>query len=447
VGILDQKNREKKEIVKQLLKRIHEGEAFEELNKEFSHILSQLTPFEIVTIEQELVKEGVSVNEILKMCDIHLKLFKNALASRELKGVPRGHPLDLLIAENDEILKTSEALSLYSGVLARALKEGDTAEASKALTSVKSIISDVKTQLRSHYRKNQMVLFPYLERRGITAIPRVLWGREDQVIVKIRELITLLDKALQNPLGEESVKVSEALAQLSRDIDDLVFRENKILYPTLWVLLSEDEWSAVDKEARRLGYLVMRERSEYLPSETPKYPYQVVSGITPDQADKLPEELKGVVGSTSFPPDDYVVSREGDLEFETGFLSREEVEAIFKALPLEITYADTNNRVRFFSESSVSGGFPRAKTIIGRRLEYCHPPRLEQYVARNVEALKTGREKYRVFWTRLGDRIIRVLLVAVRKPDGELLGVAEIVEDFTEVLNNPGEIFKKIVVL
>nr|WP_245522068.1 PAS domain-containing protein [Thermosphaera aggregans] len=84
---------------------------------------------------------------------------------------------------------------------------------------------------------------------------------------------------------------------------------------------------------------------------------------------------------------------------------------------------------------------------MGRRLEYCHPPRLEQYVARNVEALKTGREKYKVFWTRLGDRIIRVLLVAVRKPDGELLGVAEIVEDFTEVLNNPGEVFKKIVVL
>ena len=149
--------------------------------------------------------------------------------------------------------------------------------------------------------------------------------------------------------------------------------------------------------------------------------------------------MKGVAGSTSFPPDDCVVSREGDPEFETGFLSREEVEAIFKALPLEITYADTNNRVRFFSESNVSGGFPRAKTIIGRRLE--------QYVAINVEALKTGREKYRVFWTRLGDKIIRVLLVAVRKPDGELLGVAEIAEDFTEVLNNPGEIFEKILVL
>lgn len=84
---MDQKNREKIEIVKQLLKRIHEGEAFEELSKEFSHILSQLTPFEIVTIEQELVREGVSVNEILKMCDIYLELFKNALASRELKGV------------------------------------------------------------------------------------------------------------------------------------------------------------------------------------------------------------------------------------------------------------------------------------------------------------------------------------------------------------------------
>jgi len=96
-----------------------------------------------------------------------------------------GHPLDSLIAENDEILKTLEALSLYSGVLARALKEGDAAEASEALTSVKSIISLVKTQLRSHYRMNQMVLFPYLERRGITAIPRVLWGRRTRLSLRL----------------------------------------------------------------------------------------------------------------------------------------------------------------------------------------------------------------------------------------------------------------------
>ncbi|WP_448578190.1 DUF438 domain-containing protein [Thermosphaera sp.] len=447
VKALNNVSREKSEIVKNLLKRIHEGESFEELKKEFSHILSQITPFEIVTVEQELVREGVPINDILRMCDIHLELFKNALASRQLKGIPKGHPLDLLIAENDEILKTSEALSLYAGVLARALKEGDAGEASKALTSLKSLITAVKNQLRSHYRKNQMVLFPYLERKGISAIPRVLWGREDQVIVKLRELMNLLDKAAENPLSQESVKVSETITQLSRDIADLVFRENKILYPALQVLLSESEWAAVDKVARKLGFFVKQDKGEWAPSEQPKYPYEVVAEITPKQAEELPEELKGVISSTSFPPDTYTIVREGDLEFETGFLTREEVEALFKSLPLEMTYADVNNRVRFFSESSISGGFPRAKTILGRRLEYCHPPRLEQYVARNVEALKTGKEKYRVFWTRLGDRIIRVLLVAVRKPDGELLGVAEIVEDFTEVLNNPSEIMKKIVVL
>jgi len=447
VKTLNHVSKEKVEIVKNLLKRIHEGESYEELRKEFSHILSQITPFEIVTVEQELVREGVSVSEILKMCDIHLDLFKNVLASRELKDIPKGHPLDLLISENDEILKTSEALGLYAGLLAQALKNGDAENASKALANVKSLITIAKNQLRSHYRKNQMVLFPYLERRGIYAIPRVLWGREDQVIVKIRELLSLLDKVVVNPLSEESAKVSEIATQLSRDIADLVFRENKILYPALWVLLSEGEWAGVDKVAGKLGFFVKQDKHEWTPSEEPKYPYQVVAEITPEQAERLPEEVKGVIGSTSFQPDDYSVVREGDLEFETGFLSREEVEALFKSLPLEITYADVNNRVRFFSESSVSGGFPRAKTILGRRLEYCHPPRLEQYVARNVEALKTGKEKYRVFWTRLGDRIIRVLLVAVRKPDGELLGVAEIVEDFTEVLNNPEEIMKKIVVL
>ncbi|MEM4427636.1 MAG: PAS domain-containing protein, partial [Zestosphaera sp.] len=96
--------------------------------------------------------------------------------------------------------------------------------------------------------------------------------------------------------------------------------------------------------------------------------------------------------------------------------------------------------------SKLSRGFVRTKTILGRRLLYCHPPRLEGMVRVNVERLKKG-EEYREYWTKQGDRIIRVLVVAVRSESGEYLGTLEIVEDLTEVVKNPDEVMKKLVVL
>lgn len=146
-------------------------------------------------------------------------------------------------------------------------------------------------------------------------------------------------------------------------------------------------------------------------------------------------------------PDPYRVRREGDLELETGFASREELEAIFKALPVELTYADAEDRVRLFTRNVYHRGFPRAKTILARRVEFCHPPRLEHLVRSVVDDLKAGKYGYREFWTRQGGRILRVIIAAVRGRGGEYLGTLEIVEDLTEVVNNLEEVRKRITVL
>ncbi|MEM0239487.1 MAG: PAS domain-containing protein, partial [Ignisphaera sp.] len=111
------------------------------------------------------------------------------------------------------------------------------------------------------------------------------------------------------------------------------------------------------------------------------------------------------------------------------------------------TYADKNDRVTLFNESKLLKGFIRTETILGRRIEFCHPPRLEKLVRETVDELKAGKAEYREFWTRQGDRILRVLIVAVKNDRGEYLGTLEIVEDFTDVINNVEEIKKKIVVL
>ena len=433
----------KKEVLKNLLKAIHSGVSPSELKAKFREVLAGVSPFEILLVEQELVKEGVPVGDILKLCDLHVELFREFLASRELRELPRGHPLDLLIRENEWILKQAEVLGVYAQALVNARDEK---ESRQYVESIKVVLGELR-KIRLHYRKVQMLIFPYLERRGIVAIPRVLWGREDQVLVKLRHVVQELSKLGEHSPRETLVDFASRLLELAKEISELVFRENKILFPAVYALFSEGEWVAIGEIASEMGYIVETGVSEWKPSAKPIYPYELEVVVTPEQIEKLPPEFKAAIERAGLQPDTYKVRREGDIELETGFLTPEEVEGIFRSLPVEVTYADVNDRVRFFSESDVAGGFVRTKTILGRRMPFCHPPRLENYVMLNVEAIKKGEYKYREFWTRLGDRVIRVTIAPVKGRDGRLLGVLEVVEDLTEVVNNPEEIKKKIVVL
>jgi DUF438 domain-containing protein len=432
----------KVELVKELLKAVHRGESVDELRKRYSGVLSQISPIEIPLIEQQLVKEGISIDDILKLCDLHVELFREFLKSRELNGVPKGHPVDLFMKENEWVLKQAEALALYASALASAAGEGFRKGYFEA---VKRILVELR-KIRLHYRKIQMLVFPYLERRGIVAVPRVLWGREDQVIVKIRQLLEIMSRV--EAVDEASAKlVAEKALEIAREASELVFRENKILYPAVYALLSEGEWVAIAEIASEMGWLVDVGEVEWRPSAKPVLPYEIDGRISPQQIEALPQEFRSMALAKGVEPDNYSIKREGDVELSTGFLTPKEINAIFESLPLEVTYADRNDRVRFFSESRLGRGFARTKTILGRRIEYCHPPRLERLVRQTVDELKQGKAPYREFWTKLGDSIIRVLIVPVKGANGEYLGTIEIVEDMTEILSKPEEIKRKVVVL
>ena len=425
----------KVELVKSLLRRIHEGADPESLKREFGEVLAKVNPAEIPLIEQQLVKEGFPIQEILRMCDLHVALFRDYLVGRELKGVPEGHPLDLLLRENELILKWAEQL----GVVANALANAGNEEMPPLLQQLKALLSNLRA-VRTHYRKVQMLLFPYLERRGIVAVPRVFWGREDQALLRLRTLMKMVGSELP---PDEAKAVAKEAASLANELAELVFRENKILFPALWALLTEGEWAAAE-EARKIGYLV-RVEGEWKPEAEPVLPYRSEVKVEESSLERLPLEFRSVAAGIE--PDKYKLTREGDLDLGTGFLSPEEVKGVFGALPIEVTFADASDRVRFYSDGRLPPAFVRTRTILGRNLLYCHPPRLERLVKETVDALKRGEADYREFWTRIGDRIVRVFISAVRDERGRYMGAVEVVEDFTEVLRNPEEVLKKVVVL
>jgi len=434
----------KLELVKTILKDLHRGVGVDELKERFKQVLETVSPFEIPLIEQELVKEGIPITDILKLCDLHVELFREFLQTRELGNVPIGHLVYFLIKENELLLKKSEILEMLSMVLSGSVERG---EAVKYLSELAAVLRELR-KVKYHYRKIQMLLFPYLERRGIVAVPRVLWGREDQVVVKLRELEEVVDSLLNEQNVEGTVKdLARRAQELAREISELVFRENKILYPAALTLLSEGEWVAIAEEAGKFPWLVQIDSRVWNPAEKPVMPYEFATTVSEEQIEKLPPEFKFMAISRGVEPDNYEIRRGGDLDLGTGFLDTEELRGLFRALPIEITFANRDDRVKFYSESMLSRGFDRARTIIGRRVEFCHPPRLELTVRKVIDSLKRGEAPYREFWTKSGDRILRVIIVPIKNDTGEIIGTAEVVEDLTEVINKAEEIKEKVVVL
>jgi len=426
---------EKKEVIKKILRELHSGVSLEVLKERFQEVLKGISPMEIPLIEQELVREGVPIQEIIKLCDLHVALFRDFLVSRELEDVPRGHPLNLLLMENEYLLKKAEALNIYALSLSRATDED---EKKNLINHIRDLINDLR-KIRAHYRKIQMLIFPYMEKRGISAVPRVLWAREDEIIVKLRGIVKLLE-------SNDYIEISKKASEIANGISEIIFRENKILFPALWVLLSEGEWAAINDEANKIGWLVNMD-VKWTPMEKPIMPYEVKGVISEEMLEKLPQEMKIMALTGGVKPDEYELIRPGDLDLKTGFINLDELKSLFQSLPLEVTFADANDRVRFFSEGKFHKGFVRSKTILGRRIEYCHPPRLEAFIKKVLNELKSGTKDYEVFWTKMGDRIIRVMVVALRNDEGKYLGALEIVEDLTEVIENPEEAKRKILVV
>ena len=420
-------NREyKKEKMKELLKKIHKGENVEKLKEEFKDLLRSISPLEIPLIEQELVKEGISAYEIAKMCDIHVELFREAVSGvgEKEKELPDGHPLRTLYEENREITKDAEMVNLYASTLATTKDENMKKE-------ILGVLKGLANQLRAigftHYTREEMLIFPYLERRGITAVPTVLWRKHDENRVMIKQFVELLNKVDEMQWEEFANTVKEKAQELSRAIIDMVFREDNILYPTLKALLSEGEWRAIKEQENMIGYYKVKPGDEWRPKEKPLQPYEIDPTLTAEQILGLPKEMQMVLRGQKLEADRTEVKRKGDLELETGYLSMEELNAIFKHLPIDITFVDKDDRVRFFS-----GGeriFARTPSVIGRPVQLCHPPKSVYVVNKILKAFKEGRKKEATFWLKLGEKYVYIKYVPLFDRYGNYMGTLEMTMD------------------
>jgi len=129
---------------------------------------------------------------------------------------------------------------------------------------------------------------------------------------------------------------------------------------------------------------------------------------------------------------------EGILKFETGSLSKEEVEAILNTLPMDVTFVDKEDAVKYFSKAE-KRIFARTKAIIGRKVQLCHPQKSVHIVNKILDAFKKGKKDVAEFWIQKDNRLIHIRYFAVRDKDKKYLGTMEVTQDITDIKKIEGE--------
>ncbi|RKY97316.1 MAG: hypothetical protein DRQ03_05500 [Candidatus Hydrothermota bacterium] len=209
----------------------------------------------------------------------------------------------------------------------------------------------------------------------------------------------------------------------------MVFRENNILYPTLKALLGKGEWLAIKQQEKEFGYYGIEVKDKWRPDVKPIYPYEISEVISEEQLSKIPDYMKKELSKreVKIQPDTYKIYNEKDIALEVGFLNSENLNLIFKYLPIDITYIDENDRVKFYSGGSRL--FKRSPSIIGRPVQLCHPPKSVYMVNKILDAFKSGKRDFAEFWIQMGERFVYIKYFALRDEEGNYKGTLEVTQE------------------
>jgi len=396
----------KKSALKELIKQLHDGASPQKIKERFKHVLEGISPLEISKIEQELIEEGMPREEIQRLCDVHLAVFREQLQKQKL-SIHIGHPINILMEEHKIMLQLAEKLETTANKVQQA---SDISYVSDEMPNLEHIAEDFRDS-EKHYLREENVLFPFLEKHGITEPPSIMWMEHNHIREKKKELHNLTE----NLNAVEFQNVKEQLGEIARSLSNLLsshfFKENNILFPTALRVITDDEWKMIRKEFDEIGYCC----------------------FTPTQVTALPETEEAKKLKT-----EEAVEAEGMLQFETGSLSKEEVEAVLDSLPVDISFVDKEDRVKYFNKAE-ERIFVRTKAVIGRKVHLCHPQKSVHIVNSILEAFKTDKKDVAEFWINMNNRLIHIRYFAVRDKNGKYLGTIEVTQDITDIKEIHGE--------
>jgi hypothetical protein len=267
------------------------------------------------------------------------------------------------------------------------------------------LISQLATlaEVGKHYLKKENQLFPLLESKGVSGPTKVMWAIHDDIRARLRDFRRLVDSG-------RAAELAALGRSLSGMISGMIYKEEKILFPMSLETLSDEDWARVKKGEEEVGYAWVEPGKEWQPAVP-------VEELTPLRSYQRPQAA---------------------VELDTGSLTPEVINLVLKSLPVDVTFIDENDTVRYYS-ASAQRIFPRSPAVIGRQVQNCHPPASVHVVNRILNAFKEGRRDVAEFWIEMKGRFIQIRYFAVRDDKGVYKGCLEISQDVTEIRKLEGE--------
>lgn len=421
----------------EILSLLHEGGSFEEAKQLFMEEFDGVDVTEITSAERALIQKGLNPAEIQRLCNVHAAVFKGSINeihhSNEEHGHP-GHPVHTLKLENQVLqsLLTDEV----DGVMAK-LKKGDWSYRERLIAALTDLL-----QIDKHYARKETLFFSYMEKYGITAPPQVMWGVDDEIRDLIKALLAYVqsEKVAFNPMFEKWEQVKE-------EIEEMIFKEEEIMIPMCLDVFRLADWEKIAADSFEIGFAYIPEPLPWKASQASLEKEMEREPLRQMAIQQAKETTEGIAEGlrqaqeTQEPTHHYEWESTNEAEsvvFPTGILSIDQLIGIFSILPVDLTFVDQEDRVRFYSEGPIRI-FPRTKSVIGREVVNCHPPKSMHMVEEILRDFKAGTRSEASFWIDMKERKIYIRYFAVNDQAGNYLGCLEVSQDITEIQQLKGQ--------
>lgn len=381
----------------------------EEGRKEVAERVGKIRPFHLAFIEQTLI-EHTDEECIRENMAQKIQLFEGYM-DYSRPNVAEDHPLSRYYQENEEmkrLLLAVEDLVQYPVIKNQWLELFD--------------------QLRKypiHYSRKQNQLYPLLEQKGFDRPTTTMWTFDDMVRDNIRDAYNLLEAGNE----EEFIKSCKKLIFYGRD---LMEKEETILYPTSYAMITAEEFEDMKEGDLEIGYAFFTPAEKRVKGTT-------VAGKPTDTPASSTPEAAGFAADLQQLLSKYGYSAGGSekLDVTTGKLTLEQINLIYQHLPFDISFVDENELVCFYSDTD-HRIFPRSKNVIGRQVMNCHPRKSAHVVREVIDKLRSGEQDKAEFWINKPGFFIYIIYVAVRDAEGNFRGVIEVMQDCTHIRSLEG---------
>lgn len=393
---------ERKSILKSLILKLHTGESQEKVRQELIESLSQIPYGEVVEVEQELISEGLPESEVLALCDVHSAVLEGNIDLTGAKNIPQGHPVDVMVQENKELKKVTYQIS----ELLEAIQDGPDQADRDQITRLRGLYNQL-WDVDKHYQRKEYLLFPYLEKEGITGPPKVMWGKHDEIRELIKGSIEIL---YTEDITREDLAASAEMILIPAiyGVEDMTMKEEEILLPMALDKLTEADWYEISKQSLEIGYCLYDPPKEWIPEWT--------------QKQSINESQKS--GS--------------HIQLPSGGFTAEELLCILNTIPVDMTFVDKDDKVKYFTQGA-ERIFQRNRAILNRDVRHCHPPASAHIVDKIIDDFKSGAQSRAPFWINKGGKFIHIEYFALRNEQGEYMGTLEVSQDLTHYRALDGE--------